>query len=182
MPQIKKIGVERAKTQSCGSWSDNQFTAYRMRIIINSSQLRSTVESLVMHINWIQVIPWPNHTEYLPLLPGFQNITHSSSQSQFATLVCSKKKVLLVDPSVQFDLLSISQPNPTPISRGDLGKQPLNLLCTCKGSYSLCFLSCCEWNCPAIKTKTPENIHRLWYLKIQNKFTVQLHLILLQSR
>lgn len=47
MPQIKKIGLERAKTQLCDRWSNSQLRAWRRRMIINFPQLWSTVESLV---------------------------------------------------------------------------------------------------------------------------------------
>lgn len=182
VPQIKKI--ERAKTQLCGSWSNNQFTACRRRMMIYFPQLQSTVESLV-HAHQLN----PNN----PLAQPHRVSSTSSKLSEYYweqqpepvcyTCLYKHKKVLLADPSVQFDLLVISQPDPTPISMWDCGEQlPLNLLCTCKGSDSLCFLSCYEWNCPAIKIKTPGNIHRLWCLKIHYKSTVQLQLILLQSR
>lgn len=84
---------------------------------------------------------------------------------------------------LQFGYLATPQPNHRLTSGCDLGeKLPLNLLCTCRGSDSLCFLSCCGQNCPVIKNKPPGNIHKLWYLKIWNKSTVQVQLILPQGR
>lgn len=111
-------GLERAKTQLCHSvcysWSSNQLTACRRRMIIYFPQLQSTVESLVHTISWTWIIPWPNHTEYLPLLPNFQNITDSSSQSQFATLTnTNTKKYFWWIPVCS--LCSFPLPSPIPL-------------------------------------------------------------------
>lgn len=185
VPHIKKL-VWRELRPSCviAGVTINLQHAEESRMIIKIPQLRSTVESLV-HAHQLN----PNN----PLAQPHRVSSISSKLSEYHwqqqpgpvcyACLCKHEKVLLVDPSVQFELLAISQSNPTPISRWDLGEQlPLNLLCACKSSDSFGFLSCYGWNCPVIKTKTPGNICRLWYLKIQNKSTVQLQLILLQSR
>lgn len=87
-------------------------------MIINFPQLQSTVESLV-HARQLN----PNN----PLAQPHRVSSTSSKLSEYHrqqqlepvcyTCLYKHKKVLLVDPSVQFDLLAISQPNPTPISR-----------------------------------------------------------------
>lgn len=156
VPHIKKM-VWRELRPSCviAGVTINLQHAEESRMIIKIPQLQSTVESLV-HAHQLN----PNN----PLAQPHRVSSISSKLSEYHwqqqpgpvcyACLCKHEKVLLVDPSVQFELLAISQPNPTPISRWDLGEQlPLNLLCTCKSSDSLGFCLAMDEIAQSLKPK-----------------------------
>lgn len=119
VPQIKKFGLEWAKTQLChtvcDSWSNNQLRACRRRIIINFPQLPSTVESLV-HAHQLN----PNN----PLAQPHRVSSTSPKLSEYPwqqepepvcyTCLFKHKKVHVVDPSV-CSLSSLLFPSPIPL-------------------------------------------------------------------